>query len=184
MLTEFKTQNGRIVLDGAGVKPDVEMDKIKYGSVARALVSKDYIFNYATTYVLENDSVTDPKRFKLTDEQFDQFLSFLDSSEYDFETATDIRLAQLKKNAKNEEYLYLIQTELDSIEYKLKKSKKLELVKHKEQIKNLLEAEVVARYFFQSGRIENKLGDDPYIKRAVEILSNPKEYNAILSGDK
>tara|TARA_B100000795_G_C22806559_1_gene445297 strand:+ start:8113 stop:9777 length:1665 start_codon:yes stop_codon:yes gene_type:complete len=184
MLTEFKTQNGRIVLDGAGVKPDVEMDKIKYGSVARALVSKDYIFNYATTYVLENDSVTDPKTFKLSDEQFDQFLSFLDSSKYDFETATDIRLTQLKKNAEKEEYLDLIQTELDAIEHKLNKSKKLELVKHKEQIKNLLEAEVVARYFFQSGRIENKLGDDPYIKRAVEILSNSKEYNAILSGDK
>lgn len=181
MLTEFKTQNGRIVLDGAGVKPDVEMEKIKHGPVASALVSDNYIFNYATTYVLENDSVVDPKTFELSDEQFDEFLTFLDSNNYNFETATDIRLEQLKKSADKEEYSALIQVELDSIDRKLNRKKKLELIKYKAEIKNLLEAEIVARYFFQSGRIENRLGDDPYIIRAVSILSNSLEYNKILS---
>lgn len=184
LLTEFKTQNGRTVLDGAGVKPDIEMEEINYGSVARSLISDDCIFNYATNYVLKNDSVENPKTFELSEAAFQEFLLFLDSSNYNFETGTDIRIEQLVEKAKKEEYLTAIQTELDSMQVKLNRKKKLELLKHKYQIKNLLEAEIVSRYFFQSGRIENKLGDDPYIKRAVSILSNKEEYQAILSGEK
>jgi carboxyl-terminal processing protease len=184
LLTEFKTKNGRVVLDGAGVKPDLEMEKVNYGSVSRALVSGDYIFNFATNYVLENDSIKNPKTFELSDFEFNKFVSFLDSSNYSFETGTDIRLESLKEKAEDEEYLTIIQTEIDSIQQKLSRKKKAELIKYKDQIKKILSSEIVSRYYFQSGRIENKLGSDPYIKRAIEILSNKTEYNGVLLGNK
>tara|TARA_B110000211_G_scaffold234672_1_gene305504 strand:+ start:526 stop:2187 length:1662 start_codon:yes stop_codon:yes gene_type:complete len=184
LLTEFKTKNGRVVLDGAGVKPDLEMEKVDYGSVSRALVADDYIFNFATNYVLDHDSISNPKTFELSETDFDKFLSFLDSSDYDFETGTDIRLESLVKKAEKEEYLSIIQIELDSIKSKLGRKKKEELLKYEDQIKKLLSSEIVSRYYFQSGRIENKLGSDPYIKRAVEILSTKGEYKGILQGNK
>ena len=184
LLTEFKTKNGRIVLDGAGVKPDVEIEKIEYGTVIRALFSDNYIFNFATKYALEHDSITNPKTFKLSEIGFNKFISFLDSSGYEFETETDVRLKYLEEKAESEEYLSIIQTELDSIKSKLGRKKKNELLKYKDQIKNILESEIVSRYYFQSGRIESKIGNDPYIKKAVGILSIKADYHRILLGSK
>ena len=184
LLTEFKTKNGRIVLDGAGVKPDVEIKKIEYGSVIRALFSDNYIFNFATKYALEHDSITNPKTFKLSEAAFNKFISFLDSSGYEFETETDVRLKYLEEKAESEDYLSIIQIELDSIKRKLERKKKDELLIYKDQIKNILESEIVSRFYFQSGRIENKIGNDPYIKKAVEILSKKADYDRILLGSK
>lgn len=179
LLTEFKTQNGRTVLDGAGIKPDVEMDKIKYASVARALTADDYIFNYATQFALTHDSIQEPKSFHLPEEDFSSFVHYLDTSDYQFETSTDLKLESLIEKAKKEEYYSVIQEELDSIQHKVNNQKKKEILKYKEQISNLIEGEIVARYYFQSGRIKNQLNDDPYIEKALSILST-EEYQNIL----
>lgn len=184
LLTEFKTKNGRIVLDGAGVKPDVEIKRERSGSVIRSLISGDYVFNFATKYTLDHDTINPPKTFKLSEIDFNEFISFLDSSGYQFETGTDIHLKSLEVKARDEEYLSIIQSELDLIKNKLAQNKTNELLKYKNQIKRLLESEIVSRYYFQSGRIESKIGDDPYVKKAIEILSDEKEYNDILLGIK
>ena len=93
-------------------------------------------------------------------------------------------MKSLEVKARDEEYLSIIQSELDLIKNKLAQNKTDELLKHKNQIKRLLESEIVSRYYFQSGRIESKIGDDPYVKKASEILSDEKEYNGILLGIK
>lgn len=179
LLTEFKTQNGRTVLDGAGVKPDIEMEEIQYASVAKALITDDKIFNFATQYALSHDSIYDAKTFKLKDEDFKSFVHALDTSDYKFETVTDSKLEALIEKAKKEEYYSVIQEELDSIQHKLNIQKREELFKYQDQISNLIEGEIVSRYFFQSGRIKNKLNDDPYIEKAISIL-NSNEYQDVL----
>ena len=40
--------------------------------------------------------------------------------------------------------------------------------------------EIVRRYYFQEGAIEQLLKDDDDSKRAIEVLNNPTEYNKIL----
>ena len=127
-MDEKCTKNGRIVLDGAGVKPDVEIKRERSGSVIRSLISGDYVFNFATKYTLDHDTINPPKTFKLSEIDFNEFISFLDSSGYQFETGTDIHLKSLEVKARDEEYLSIIQSELDLIKNKLAQNKTDELL--------------------------------------------------------
>jgi len=44
----------------------------------------------------------------------------------------------------------------------------------------LLQEEIVARYYYDSGRLANALGHDKDIATALEYLANPEKYQAIL----
>ena len=60
-------------------------------------------------------------------------------------------------------------------------SKKEDFNLYKSEIIELLNSEIVSRYYYQSGRIENTLASDPYIKASEKIFSNG-DYNKILKG--
>ena len=183
LLTEFKTQNGRLVLDGAGIKPDVEKDREKYGAVTRALLSKNHVFNFATQYVLKHDSISDAKNFRLTDDEYQSFITYLLDNEYDYQTSTGKGLKALKKRAEKDSMLVDIASEIKLIEEKINFKKKSDLKKFKSQIKGFLEIEIASRYFFQIGKIENSLGNDFFVDEAVEILTSKERYTSILSGN-
>lgn len=184
LLTEFKTNNGRVVLDGAGIKPDVDVEKEKYGSVATALASNHLIFNFATDYVLKHDSILPADKFKLSDDDFEAFVEYVNKSDYEYETRTDKTIETLKKRAEKDEMLDAIEDDLKRIKEKLLVKKKEEIAGHKDQLKKLLEVEIATRYYLQSGKIQSSLSGDKDILEALEILSDKNRYKAILSGDK
>ena len=183
LLTEFKTQNGRLVLDGAGIKPDVEKNREKYGAITRALLSKNHVFNFATQYVLKHDSISNAKNFRLTDDEYQSFITYLLDNEYDYQTSTGKGLKALKKRAEKDSILVDIASEIKLIEDKIILKKKSDLKKFKSQIKGFLEIEIASRYFFQIGKIESSLGNDFFVDEAVEILTNNERYTSILSGN-
>ena len=183
LLTEFKTQNGRLVLDGAGIKPDVEKNREKYGAITRALLSKNHVFNFATQYVLKHDSISNAKNFRLTDDEYQSFITYLLDNEYDYQTSIGKGLKALKKRAEKDSILVDIASEIKLIEEKIILKKKSDLKKFKSQIKGFLEIEIASRYFFQIGKIENSLGNDFFVDEAVEILTNKERYTSILSGN-
>lgn len=183
LLTEFKTQNGRLVLDGAGIKPDVEKNREKYGAITRALLSKNHVFNFATQYVLKHDSISNAKNFRLTDDEYQSFITYLLDNEYDYQTSTGKGLKALKKIAEKDSMLVDIASEIKLIEEKINFKKKSDLKKFKSQIKGFLEIEIASRYFFQIGKIENSLGNDFFVDEAVEILTSKERYTSILSGN-
>ena len=183
LLTEFKTQNGRLVLDGAGIKPDVEKNRERYGAITRALLSKNHVFNFATQYVLKHDSISNAKNFRLTDDEYQSFITYLLDNEYDYQTSTGKGLKALKKRAEKDSILVDIASEIKLIEDKIILKKKSDLKKFKSQIKGFLEIEIASRYFFQIGKIESSLGNDFFVDEAVEILTNNERYTSILSGN-
>ena len=183
LLTEFKTQNGRLVLDGAGIKPDVEKNRERYGAITRALLSKNHVFNFATQYVLKHDSISNAKNFRLTDDEYQSFITYLLDNEYDYQTSTGKGLKALKKRAEKDSILVDIASEIKLIEDKIILKKKSDLKKFKSQIKGFLEIEIASRYFFQIGKIESSLGNDFFVDEAVEILTNKERYTSVLSGN-
>src|SRR5512133_1630395 len=50
LISEFKTKNGRMVKDGGGIAPDVEVQPEQLSQVATELYLRYYIFDYATKY--------------------------------------------------------------------------------------------------------------------------------------
>ena len=46
--------------------------------------------------------------------------------------------------------------------------------------RQILENEIVSRYYYQAGRIRNSLKHDNFLKEAINVMNSRSEYNKIL----
>lgn len=180
-LTKFKTKNGREVIDGRGIEPDILMPKKEYSRLSLTLVIEHILFNYATKYRITNSSISSAKEFKLTDQDYADFTKFVLSHEFNYSTASSELMEKLKKTAEAENYFNDVQNEFTALLNKLNPSKERDLEKFKPELIELLEDEIVGRYYFQTGRIEKSLVEDPFILEAVKILNDETRYKQILN---
>lgn len=182
LITSFKTKNGRVVYDGGGVNPDFKTPIHKYSQILQSLVLKSLVFDYATKYKMEHASIAPAKEFKLSDAEYDNFVAWLGDKEYDYTTKSEDLLKQLKTTAEKEKYFDGVSTEYKALQDKMIHDKKADLYKFKDEIKEFLEAEIVTRYYYQRGKIENGFKYDVDIKEALSVLGDKSRYNGILSG--
>ncbi len=182
LMTEFKTRAGRKVFDGGGILPDIKSEPRKYSNISSSLLSKNLIFDFATQYRLGHPSIAEAKEFHLTDSDFKNFVDFISGKEYDYTTKSEKAIDDLKKNTEEENYFGDVKPEYEALKAKLMHNKKDDVEKSKKEIMQLLEEEIVARYYYQSGRIEASFDHDDEVKTAVEILTNSSKYNSILNG--
>jgi carboxyl-terminal processing protease len=182
LISAFKTKNGRTVYEGRGINPDIKTKPFSYSNIALTLFSKYLIFDYATKFRREVPEIPPPDQFVLTDAQFDDFMKFISDKNYEYTTRTEKALEELKKNAEKEHYFNAIKSEYDALKTQMTNDKKGDLIKHKEQIKELLRLEIVTRYYFQKGRIIASLKSDTDIQEAIKILDNGTMYKSILAG--
>ncbi len=178
--TAFKTKGGRVVYDGGGVDPDVLLDAPKYSPISKSLIDKNLIFDFATQFRQQHEKIADAKDFKMSDEDWASFETYIKDKEYDYTTKTEDALKTLQKNAENEKYFDAIQSDYDLIKSKIGHDKEHDLLKNKEELIKLLEQEIVSRYYYQNGRIMNALNNDSEILKAIELLNNTSLYNSTL----
>jgi len=181
LMTAFKTKNGRIVFDGGGIKPDVEVEDEGVSNLIFSLVRERLIFDYATLYRHQNESLLFDSTACISEEGFGLFTEFLSDKSYDYKTETEKAFENLKKKSEKESYYDLIKEEYDLLFSEFELNKKNDLNRNKETIKEILSGEIVSRYSFQEGRIKNSLNFDPDVKKALEILSDPSLYKEILT---
>lgn len=179
----YNTANGREVLDGHGIKPDIFVDEEEYNNLVRSLVTGDHIFNFATQFTLQNDSITTADKFEITDQVFNDFVIFLEKEGYSYESDSDKKLKELIELSKEELFHDKIENDLIKIKESIEKQKAKDLKKNKDQIKLLLQQEIVTRYYFQKGRIINSLKHDEVVKKAISVLQDSSQYNYILSSE-
>ena len=183
LIHEYKTKNGRSVYDGSGIYPDLFIKQDKYATVTQALVGKLFLFDYATKYRESHPKIADARAFKLTDDEYDDFVKYLSTKNYSYSTASEKVLAQLKTEATNEKEFNEIQTEYDILKTKLLNSKKNDLRIHKDEIQQILENEIASRYYFEKGRNENSFKYDKELASAVKTMQDKQQLAAILKGD-
>tara|TARA_B100001115_G_C15835680_1_gene417788 strand:- start:1070 stop:2473 length:1404 start_codon:yes stop_codon:yes gene_type:complete len=182
--TEFKTlKNERSVFDGGGITPDITIDPEKFSNILRSLISKRHIFNFANQYRRNNESIDDAKSFVIGDDVYSQFKQYLNDKEYEYETKTEKAIKKLEKEAEGEKYISELQDQLEVLSSKMDESKNNDIERFKSEISELLEMEIVTRYFYQRGKIETTIKHDEEIAKAIDVLENMELYNAILSGD-
>lgn len=183
MIHSFKTLvNQREVFDGKGIKPDIKTEDQKLSPLSSTLMRQYLVFDYATKYQLEHDSINSPAEFDFSDAQYESFKTFLENKEYDYETQSEKLLEKLQKVAEKERYFDRAKTEYAALRAKLSGDKDADLEKFQEEVSEILENEIVSRYYYQKGRIEQSLSKDPDIQEAIEVLNEPKTYNEILAG--
>ncbi len=182
LIHKFKTKNGREVIDGRGIDPDIFVELDEFAGITATLIRNHFIFKYATKYRYEHESIAAAKDFKISDELYQDFINYLSDKEYEYGTRSEKILEDLKKVAEDEKYYEEAQAEYEALMKKLKPSKEKDLVKFKDQIIRILANEIVSRYYFQKGRVEENLFNDKTIKEAISVLKDTERYNKILSG--
>jgi carboxyl-terminal processing protease len=178
---EYKTKTGRRVLSGGGVEPDFAIEDEDISKLAITLHTKYYLFDYATAYAKEHKTIASASTFALNDNDFAQFTKWLDGKDYSYKTDAEIALDSFKASAVSDKTFDNAKTEYNALLSKISHDKKQDLVKHKHEIARLLESEIVSRYYFLRGRIENNLKDDKDLEKALAILSQPPLYKATLT---
>ena len=180
-ITTFNTKNGRTVKDGRGIEPDVKIDKKTYSRLTSTLVVNNIIFNYATNYRVKHENIDSPKSFKLSSADYADFTAYVLNQDFEYKTASSEYMDKLKNIAIEEGYYESSKAEYDKLYEFYKPSKTRDLEIFKAEIIELLEDEIIGRYYYQTGRIEHALIDDSFILEAVKILNDPARYNQILN---
>ncbi|WP_298766851.1 S41 family peptidase [uncultured Polaribacter sp.] len=172
----FKTENGRTVYDGGGVRPDVEINTTNRNKVTDALLKSKAIFNFATNYYYTNPAIEELANFEFKSSEFKQFTNYL-KKDTTFVTPQE----KLFKEAYNMAKSASIAKEYNTIKEKLFEEKVAKISENKDIITTLLQAEIIKRYFYKEGIYKYNLVNDNTISTAVELLNNQGKYNKLLS---
>ncbi len=179
--TRFETVNGRAVFDGGGVDPDVDLEERDISNAMVALYRDMLMFDWATKYTRNHATIAPAKQFRLTDEEYMEFVNWLKSRDFEYKTNTEKALEELAKASEKEGYEEQMAEELAAIKKAYQTEVKDDLKAHRAEIKQLLEEEIVSRYYYDEGRIANALATDPEVLKAQEVIANKTEYTNILT---
>ncbi len=178
----FKTTHTRTVFDGGGIDPDIKIDEIVSHPLLQVLFEKGFIFDFATEYVYKNPAKSfNPGGFSLTEEEYREFVSWMKGKDYSYKSYVEYGIQQLIEQAKKEKYYDGLRGDLDQINSHLAESKKNELMLYKDQIKRMLEEEIISRQHFEKGRIESGFKYDPDVKKAIDVLHDGAQYRKVLN---
>ena len=180
----FYTAGGREVRDGGGIKPDVEVQPDSLPNIAFYLAgardSNEVMLNYEVDYIARHPQIAPAKDFALTDADYDEFKARVLKADFKYDRETEKYLKDLEKLAKFEGYYEDAKQEFEALKKKLSHNVAKDLDYNKNYIKQLLENDIVAAYYYQAGTIQNSLRYDKQVKEAVKLLNSPEEYAKIL----
>ena len=182
--SKFKTKNGRIVLDGGGIDPDIKTTPKDASRIVATLYNKSLFFDYANKYAAEHATIAPAIQFKLTDAEMNDFFIWLNTKDYTYKTKTEEELERMKAVALKENYFLGIKKEYDEMAAALSHDKNQDLIKNKDDLRRLLQDEILLRYYFQKGRAVNDLTEDTDVKEAISVLNDNTRYQNILSANK
>jgi len=175
---QFKTRNGRTVLDGGGIKPDVLLLVDTAEGMVRAMLDQNIIFDYVTEYAQTHATIDSVEIFEFTD--FDGFSKYVQSRNFSYKTTTEKKLQELREISTREKLP--LEAEIVALEQKLQEDKLGELLRYKDRVLHEIEQEIVGRYYYQRGKVRKNLVNDPEVKEAIKLLNDTAQYKAILAG--
>jgi carboxyl-terminal processing protease len=177
----FKTKSGREVIDGEGIHPDVKVEPVRISELSQSLIKNHLFFKYATIFRSKNDSINLPLEFNISDNLFDDFCDFIRDKDYDYVTRTEKDIERLESQATEDKYYEFLSTELSNLKSAMDSIKMNDTKNHKLELKELLEQEIVRRYYYERGEIEVRFDDDADWHISKEILSDLSIYNQHLT---
>ena len=186
---EFRTAARRIVRDGGGIKPDIEVKPDSLPNIAFYLSrvdTTDIMLNYEIDYIAAHPTVASPKDFELSDADYEQFKQRVVKSGFTYDQVSEKILKELESLARFEGYYDDAKPEFEALRQKLKHNiaKDLDYPYNKQKIKELIAADLMAAYYFEKGSLENSLRNDKQFAEAARLLGNPTEYQKLLQPKK
>jgi len=178
---EFKTAKGRLVYDGAGLDPDVVIESDSYSLALIELVGSGLVFDYASKYCGEHQAPADFTKFRLSDADYQNFISWIREQKFSFQSVTEKKADDLIASARKEKYFDELQSPLKDLKQKMEQNKSLTWQKFKPEISRILEEEIAFHYGLTKGQVDVSRNRDPELLEARKILSSAEEYRKLLT---
>ena len=168
LTNEFRTAGGRIVRDGGGITPDVEIPADPYSRLTLSLSYSGILEQYAVEYVKKHESIPAVKDFKLSDADYEDFIEYAKGREFDYRSSAKTYFDQMTRQLESEGLKDSMQEQLDALNKAIDLDKETYLRLKKDEIVPLIEEEIVVRYYFQSAGIELRTRYDTQLQKALE----------------
>ena len=176
----FRTTGGRDVTEGSGIHPDLEVKHDTVSNLIYYLSNEDVLIDWGTRYFQHHPTIPTVSDFAITDEDYADFKQMVKESNFEYDRQSGKRLEELKKSAQFEGYYDDAKAEFDALEKKLAHNLDREMEHQQKDIRRLMANEVIKRYYYQAGIVEEMLKDDDDLKRALDVLHNENEHKKIL----
>lgn len=182
LIRTFKTKNGRDVIDGRGIVPDVELIRSTFSELTSEIIMNDLIFEFVNQYVSGIDSISGPKEFELGEEGYNGFISFVETRpDFEYSTSVEKKLIEIKEILEKDSAYSDVQVAFLNLEKMVKTDLLKDLERYKTEIVPLIENEIVTRFYFQKGKTVHSFSYSDVIKESRRILKSPSEYAKILN---
>lgn len=165
---EFKTAGGRTVRDGGGITPDVAIASPSYSRLVYALVLGGVIDQYVIDFARRHESIARTDDFHFSDEDFEDFISFAKTQEFDYRSSAKTLYDQMKKELEKDGLAEAMSDELDALGKALEMDKERFIRLKKNEIIPFIEEEIATRYWFQEAGVKIRLRYDRQLKEALE----------------
>lgn len=180
---EFRTANGRIVRDGGGITPDVMVKTDSLPTLLVDLANSDQFFDYCVNYRNTHATIAGPREFHITDVEYADFCAYMKKHNFTYDRKSLQLFNLLRQTARYEGYDTEAAAELDALEKKLQHNEDYDFKRWEKEIRRVVEAGIVERYYYESGRDEYELQTDKDVRQAIDMLHNRKQMHKILSGE-
>jgi carboxyl-terminal processing protease len=177
----FKTTHNRTVYDGGGIDPDITTNSAEASALTQALYTEGYLFDYSTEYFVKHPTIAPAKDFAMTDPEYNDFVSWMKTRKYTYHSPLDAQLTLLTEEAKRERSLDELKPQIDKLKTMVADRRKNDLLNFKDQIRGLLEEDIVAHYYLERGATEVSFKSDQDIRKSIEILNNATGYKKVLN---
>ena len=165
---EFRTASGRIVRDGGGITPDIDIDVPQYSRLVYSLVLGGVIDRYVIDYARRHESIPAVKDFHFSDSDFEDFISFAKTQDFDYRSSAKTYYDQMKKELEKDGLADAMAEELKALEKALEMDKERFIRLKKDEIIPFIEEEIATRYWFQEAGVQVRLRYDEQLKKALQ----------------
>ena len=179
----FHTLSGREVRDGGGIMPDVEVKPDTLPNIVFYLDradSSEVMLDYVVDYIAAHPSIAPAGEFRLSDADFADFKRRVVESGFTYDPMSSKKLDELEKLARFEGYYDDARAEFDSLRARLNHNVERDLERHKDDIRQLIEQDIVAAYYYQGGAMQQALAHDKQLVEAERILADSRKYRSLL----
>ena len=164
---EFKTASGRIVRDGGGITPDVDVDVPQYSRLVYSIVLGGVLDRYVIDYVRRHPSIPAVEEFYFSDEDFEDFVTFAKGQDFDYRSSAKTYFDQMKKELEKDGLADAMTDELQAMEKAIEMDKERFIRLKKDELIPFIEEEIATRYWFQEAGIQVRLRYDEQLKKAL-----------------
>ena len=166
---EFRTASGRIVRDGGGITPDVEIESPSYSRLVYSLVLGGVLDQYVLDFVRKHESIAAVDDYHFSDADFEDFISFAKTQEFDYRSSAKTLFDQMKKELEKDGLAEAMTDELKALEKAMEMDKERFIRIKKDEIIPFIEEEIVTRYWYQEAGVKVRLRYDEQLHKALEL---------------